>query len=382
MSQSKRKAVVVTGTRAEYGILKPLLHRINSSKKLELYLIVAGMHLEKKFGYSKKQILDDGFKIFATVAMAPLGNTGFDMAIALSKGIDKFAKIFKKLNPEFNIVFGDRAEPLAAALAAMNMNIVNVHIHGGDTSKGGIDEYMRHAITKISNLHFAATPLSANRIIKLGENKKFVHMSGSLAIDGIGNKYSKRQTLMKYGLRNNYILMVQHPVTTQIKYANYQIRTTLDALIKLKRDAVIIGPNSDAGHYEIFHTIKKYTAKHKFLKFYTNLPRDEYLSLLKYCALILGNSSSGIVDAPSFKKATINIGIRQLGRESASNVIHVRHNVSSILAGVKRAESEKFKKILKKCTNPYGNGTAAKKILTILENQKITDELIQKKLTY
>ncbi len=380
---SRRKIAVVTGTRAEYGILTSLLHEIKQSKKLELYLIVAGTHLEKKFGYSIEGIIKDGFKISNTVQMTS-GNTGYDMSMATSQGITQFSKVYEKIKPDFNIILGDRDEPFAAAIAAMHMNMINIHIHGGESSKGGIDEYIRHAITKISNIHFAATKQSAQRIIKMGENKKYVFVTGSPSIDGIMNTeyLTKDQVLEKFGLKDNYVLAVQHPVTTQTKDAGNQMKKTLDALVKWGQDAVIIGPNSDAGHREIFQLIKQYIQTYKFLKFHVNLSRKDYLSLLKYCDFIIGNSSSGIIDAPSFKKPTINIGIRQIGRESASNIINTQHNVNSIILAIRHAHSIPFQKTLQKCTNPYGDGKASKRIVKILETIQITDDMIQKKISY
>lgn len=379
----KKKIVVVTGTRAEYGALKPLLQQIKENPKFQLYLIVAGMHLSKKFGYSVKEIIHDGFKISGKVVMVPSGNTGYHMAIGLSEGIKQFSELFKKIKPDFNIIIGDRDEAFAAAIAAMHVNIINVHIHGGDTSKGGIDEYMRHAITKISNIHFAPTPKSAQRIVKLGEDKKYVFVTGSPAIDGIAKKYQpENKILRKYGLKNGYALVVQHPVTTQTKDSAKQITVTLNALVKLGKEAIIIGPNSDAGHNEILRTINQYVKRYKFFKFYTNLPREEYLSLLKYCDFIIGNSSSGIIDTPSFKKPAINIGIRQFGRQSANNVINVEHNVNSILKGINYAYTSRFRQILQKCKSPYGNGKASKRMLRILSNIKMNNDLLQKKITY
>ena len=383
-NHSKRKIAVVTGTRAEYGILKPLLQEIKQSKKLELYLIVAGTHLEKRFGNSINEIIKDGFMISDTVKMTPSGNTGHDMSMAISKGIARFSEIYKKITPDFNVILGDRDEAFASSIAAMHMNIINVHIHGGESSKGGIDEYMRHAITKISNIHFAATKQSAQRILKMGEKIKHVFVTGSPAVDGIVTiKYlTKNQVLEKFGLKENYVLVVQHPVTTQTKDARNQMKKTLDALVKWGRDAVIIGPNSDAGHYEIFQIIKQYTKSYDFLKFHTNLSRSDYLSLLKHCDFIIGNSSSGIIDAPSFKRPAINIGIRQLGRESAGNVINTQHDTASIIKAIRHVHSSQFQKTLQKCTNPYGDGKASKRIVKILETIPITDDLIQKKISY
>lgn len=383
MRSNKKKIIVTTGTRAEYGVLKPLLEQIKKNPKFQLYLIVAGMHLSKKFGYSVNEIIHDGFTISGRVKMVPLGNSGYEMSVALSEGIKQFSNIFRKVKPDINVILGDRDEAFAAALAAMHMNIVNVHIAGGDISKGGIDEYIRHAITKISNVHFVSTQKSHANVIKMGEDKKYVFQTGSPTIDGIPKKFpSKNDVLKKYGLRDGYLLIIQHPVTTEVSESGDQMKTTLEAVVKTGRDAIVIGPNSDAGHQEILQTIKRYVKKYGFIKFHVNLPRDEYLSLLKYCDLIMGNSSSGIIDAPIFKKAAINIGIRQEGRESAGYIVNTTHNTNSILRAVKYVSSPQFKHKLKKSKNVYGDGNASYRIVRILENLKITPELLQKKITY
>lgn len=383
MKLLKKKIVVVTGTRAEYGILKPLLQKILENPKFQLHLIVAGMHLSKKFGYSISQIISDGFTISGKVEMVPQGDTGYDMSIALSRGIAQFSNLFKKIRPDFNLILGDRDEAFAAAIAAMHMNIINVHIGGGDVSSG-IDEYMRHAITKISNIHITSTKDSTMRIIKLGEDKKYIFHTGSPTIDGIPQNFSpKSDILKKYGLRDGYFLVIQHSVTTEPTKSKSQIETTLKAIVKLGKDALIIGPNSDAGHEKIFQTIRHYARKYDFIKFHKNIPRDEYLSLLKYCDLIIGNSSSGIIDAPFFKKASINIGRRQEMRTHTTNVINVEHDVNSIIEGVKRAYSLQFKRVLDRCDkNLYGDGRASEKIVEKLESIKIEPRLLQKKITY
>ena len=227
-----KKILVTTGTRAEYGFLRPVLKQIQKSDSLKLILIVTGTHLSKKHGLTINEIKKDGFFVNAKIKMIPFGNDNFSMATELGKGILSFTKIFKKFKPDINLILGDRDEMLASSLAAYHMNIPNAHIHGGDVS-GGLDEYTRHAITKISNIHFAATKQSKSRIIRMGENKKFVFFTGSPGIDElVKNKIStKNELLDKYNIdfKGNEIILLYHSVTTEIKFSKNQIKKILDA---------------------------------------------------------------------------------------------------------------------------------------------------------
>src|SRR5690242_5900303 len=222
----KRKIIITTGTRAEYGILRPIIKEILKNKKLKLYLIVTGTHLSKKHGFTINEIKNDGFEIYKTIEMFPKGDSTFHMSTALGEGMIAFSKIFAKVKPDINLVLGDRDEMLASSLAAYHMNILNAHIHGGDKS-GGIDEYTRHAITKISNIHFAATKKSRDRIIKMGENPRYVFLTGSPSVDEIMNtKITSKNNLERtYNLKFNgdEILLIQHPVTTQTDLSEKQI---------------------------------------------------------------------------------------------------------------------------------------------------------------
>lgn len=379
-----RKITVTTGTRAEYGILRPLLHTISNSKKLELNLIVTGMHLSKKHGMTIKEIQNDGFKITATIKMIPENNSIFSMADSLGKGISSFAKAFKKIQPDINVILGDRDEVLASALAASHMNIPNAHIHGGDKTKAGIDEYNRHAITKISNIHFAATKKSMERIIKMGENPKYVFFTGSPSVDEIvTNKITVKSELeKKYKLKfsGKEILLLQHPVTTQTTKSNFQIETTLKGLLKLKNPTIAILPNSDAGHKEIFSKLKKFSINHRFLKVFPSIPRSDYLGMLKNCGVLIGNSSSGIIEANYFKIPVINLGIRQSGRETHPSVINISNPTPKLIAN-QIQKTLTSKKILKK-TLIYGQGNSSKKIIQILEKIKLDAKLIQKQISY
>ena len=381
----KRKICVTTGTRAEYGLLKPILNEISKSKKLDLYLIVTGMHLSKKHGYTIREITNDGFSVYSKVEMIPEGNSSYFMANSLGKGVIEFSKIFKKLKPDINLILGDRDEAFASALAASHMNIPNAHIHGGDKTMAGIDEYIRHAITKISNLHFAATKKSQQRIINLGENPKYVYFTGSPGIDEIKNNNisSKTQLEKKYNMKitGNEIILLQHPVTTQIKSSKKQIDNTLNAIKKLKKPTICISPNSDAGNFEIFQALQKASSDFSFIRLFQNMPRNDFLGLLSNCFVLVGNSSSGIIEASYFKIPVVNIGIRQKNREKGNNVIDVKDNQVLIYNTIKKLFNPKSKRI-GKLSSIYGTGNTSKKIIKVLETVLLNDKLVQKQIMY
>ena len=382
----KRKISVTTGTRAEYGILRPVLKKISSSKKLELYLIVTGMHLSQKHGMTIDEIKKDGFKIYAKIDMLPERDSTFFMAKTVGEGVIKFSKIFKKLKPDINLILGDRDESLASALAAYHMNIPNAHIHGGDRTEAGIDEYNRHAITKMSNIHFVATKKSRQRVLKMGENPKYVYLTGSPSIDEVlSNRISKKRELEdKYGIHftGKEILLLQHPVTTETEQTEKQIRNILNAIVKIGNTTIAIAPNSDAGNRIIFQYLKKYSQKYAFIKTYQTLPRADFLGMLNNCGVLVGNSSSGIIEASYFAIPVINIGIRQEGRERGKNVIDVPTNsenliYNTILQGIKNKNM-----FMNRCRYIYGSGNASKKIVKYLENIKLDKKLIQKQIYY
>jgi len=380
----KRKILVTTGTRAEYGILRPILHQIKKSKKLELILVVTGTHLSKKYGNTINEIKNDHFSIHAKIPVIPKNDTNYSMSIALGKSVIEFSKVFKKFNPDVNLILGDRDEMLASALAASHMNIPNAHIHGGDIS-GGIDEYNRHAITKLSNIHFAATKKSKNRIIKMGENPNFVFNTGSPSIDEInqGKITSKNKLEKKYNIdfTKPTILLVQHSVTTESDKSNAQIITTLKAITTLKYSTIAIAPNSDPGSNKIFQNIKLYSKNYPFIKMYYSVPREDYLGLLKNCSMLIGNSSSGIVESSYFDTSVINLGIRQKNREKDNNVINLENpSKDSICKIISKILQKKHSKTTKKSI--YGNGHASKKIVRYLENILLNEKLIQKQISY
>lgn len=377
----KRKIFVTTGSRSEYGILRPVLHEIIASKKLKLYLIVAGMHLSEKHGMTINEIKKDGFKIFATVDMIPKGDSPFFMSKALGEGIIKFSEIYHKLLPDINVILGDRTEALASSLAAYHMNIPNAHIHGGDKSKAGLDEYTRHAITKISNIHFAATKKSRERIIKMGEDSRYVFLTGSPSIDEIYNQKITSKSILekKYSIKFNgdEILLLYHPVTTNIKNSK-EIVNILQAVVKHRKTTICIAPNSDAGNKKIFQLLELYSKMFPFIKLYKNLPRCDYLGMLKNVGVLIGNSSSGMIEASYFNTSVINIGIRQKDRERGKNVIDLeKTSINSIYHLI-----DKYMKIKKISVPIYGDGKASKRIVKHLENITLSKQLIQKQISY
>ncbi len=382
----KRKISVTTGSRSEYGILRSVLDEIIISKNLDLILIVSGMHLSKKFGLTLNEIKKDGFRIDAKIDMIPKGNSTFHMAQALGNGVLGFSRVFMKLKPNINLVLGDRDEAYASAIAASHMNIPNAHIHGGDKSKAGIDEYNRHAITKISNIHFAATKKSKERIIRMGEDPRYVFYTGSPSKDEImkGKITSKENLKKKYGLNfdGNEIILLQHPVTTESKMSHFQIRNTLKAIVKTKKNTIAIAPNSDAGNNEIFKNLQEFSQKYKFVKMYKNLSREDYLGVLKNGGILVGNSSSGIIESSYFGLPVVNIGIRQKDRERSENVIDTKDDsTQSIYLNILKAFKLKERKFKVK-KFPYGRDITAKKIISILEKISIDKDLIQKQIHY
>jgi GDP/UDP-N,N'-diacetylbacillosamine 2-epimerase (hydrolysing) len=381
-----RKITLTTGTRAEYGILRPLIREIQKYSSLRLFLIVAGMHLSPRYGLTVREIEEDNIPIHASVKMDPQMDDGYGMAKAFAKGVEKFALIFRQLRPDINVILGDRDESFASACAAFHMNIPNAHIHGGD-STGGIDEYIRHAITKLSNIHFAATFKSASRIFSMGEDKRFIFNVGSPALDEVVSlrrtDYQKLASKYMITDKKQFILFIQHPVTTQVNESERQITESIEAVLQSKLPVIIVGPNSDAGNTIIRRIIRKYVKNSDLLSYFESIPRREYLGLLSMCSVLVGNSSSGILDAASFKKPVVNIGIRQSGREKADNVIDVDYRRDQITSAINTCLHNKgFKRKLGKCVNPYGDGKASPRIAKILSTIKLDSKLVQKRIVY
>jgi len=380
-----RKIAVVTGTRAEYGYLKPLMSAIDEDKDLELIPIITGMHLLKDFGNTYK-IVEEDFPKSMKIPMSLNGDTLIDMANYLAYGIKNIAKCLNEKKPDIVVIIGDRSESLAAALAGMYLNIPIAHINGGDVSGGNIDESIRHAITKISHIHLVHTKENADRLEKMGEEKKRIFVTGALTLDVILNKTlkSKDEIFKKYKLNpdKTTFLVAQHPITT-LEYKGYlQMKELFLALNVLKEQTVMIYPNCDSGSGALIDLIEKY--KHEdYLHIFKNLPHEDYLSLMKSASLMMGNSSSGIIESPSLKTPVINIGSRQQGRSRSKNILDVEPDKNKILDSIDFVLHDKdFLKKVKSCENKFGDGKTSQKIVKILKNIEINEKLIQKQITY
>jgi UDP-N-acetylglucosamine 2-epimerase (non-hydrolysing)/GDP/UDP-N,N'-diacetylbacillosamine 2-epimerase (hydrolysing) len=382
-----RKVAVVTGTRAEYGILYPVLKAIEAKPELELSLVVTGMHLSHEFGYTINEIKRDGFRVDAKVRMHSKSDTLTAMAKAVGLGIVGMSRTWERLRPDIILVLGDRAEPFAAAISGAYMNIPVAHIHGGDACIGGnIDDSNRYAITKFAHVHFPATSKSAERIIKMGEEEWRIHQVGSPALDVILSEplLPTKQIAERFhlDLSQTLILVVQHPVTLQVDNAAEQMRETLEAVVEIGYPTVLIYPNSDAGGRRMIEVIESYRRR-TFIKTFKSLPRKEYLSFMKCASVIVGNSSSGIIDAPSLGLPAVNVGIRQEGRERGKNIIDVGHDKQEIVKAIQKALNDKgFIAEVNKCESPYGDGKTGPRIAGILSEIEITPHLLQKKITY
>ncbi|MDI6786042.1 MAG: UDP-N-acetylglucosamine 2-epimerase [bacterium] len=380
-----KKIAVITGNRADYGIYYPILKTILAHSNLELFLIVTGSHLSPDFGNTIDEILRDGFNIKAKVDMLPDDDTGAAMAKSLGKGIIGITKALELIQPNILLILGDRGEMMAGAIAGAHMNIVVAHIHGGEVS-GTIDESLRHAITKLSHIHLVATNKSAKRIIKLGEQKNMVFVVGAPRLDTILNQKLIEPSIIakkfNLDLSRPILLAVQHPVTTEINEAAWQMKQTMQALKKLSLQTILMLPNSDAGGQAMIKIIKEFKDC-SFINSFSSLPHLEYLSLMKIAKVMVGNSSSGIIEAPSFHLPVVNIGTRQQGRQCSNNIINVKYNKVEIIKAINKALfDENFRKRIKNCKNPYGDGKASSIIVKILNKIKITPNLLQKKLTY
>ena len=368
-----KKICVVTGTRAEYGLLYWLLKEIEADKELQLQVIVTGMHLSPEFGLTYKEI-EKEFKINKKIEMLLSSDTSVGISKSMGLAQISFAESYDELKPDIVIVLGDRYEIFSATSAAMIARIPIAHLHGGETTEGAFDESIRHSITKMSHLHFTATNEYKNRVIQLGENPSRVFNVGGMGIENIKRlkllSKDEFEKSIEFKLNIKNILVTFHPVTLENSTAKEQFQQLVDAIDELEDTNIIFTKaNSDTDGRVINQMIDEYVTKnsHKSIVF-TSLGQLRYLSALQYVDAVVGNSSSGLAEAPSFRIGTINIGDRQKGRIKASSVIDCEPNKDSILKSFEKLYSKEFQETLKTTINPYGNGCASKKIVEILKN--------------
>ena len=382
---SRRKVCVVTGTRAEYGLLYWLLKEIQNDKELELQLIVTGMHLSPEFGLTYKEI-EKEFKINKKIEMLLSSDTPVGISKSMGLAQISFAEAYAELKPDILIVLGDRYEIFSCVSAAMIAQIPIAHLHGGETTEGAFDESIRHSITKMSHLHFTAADEYKNRVIQLGENPSRVFNVGGLGIENIKRlKLLTKEEFEKsidFKLNKKNILVTFHPVTLESSTAQEQFQELLNAVDELKDTNIIFTKaNSDTDGRVINQMIDEYVVKnaHKSIGF-TSLGQLRYLSALQYVDAMVGNSSSGLTEAPSFRIATINIGDRQKGRIKADSIIDCEPRKASITKVFEDIYTKNFQNALKIVNNTYGDGCASKKVIE--EIKKVDLDNILKKPFY
>jgi UDP-hydrolysing UDP-N-acetyl-D-glucosamine 2-epimerase len=380
-----KKILVVTGTRSEYGLLYNVIKKIQESNNLELQLVVTGNHLVLEYGYTVETIKKDGFKIDEKIDM--LVNSNKKSGVVKSMGIEliQMAQAFDRLKPDLILILGDRYEIFVAATCAMMMNVPIAHIAGGEITEGAVDDQIRHAITKMSHLHFVETETYRNNVVKMGEEKWRIYNVGSLGVENvIGNVYLSCSDLfnrMGVFVDKNTMLVTFHPVTLELDKLHSQVDNLVDALMKFKEKKIIITyPNSDAGNKYIIRKFKELASLKNNVFLFKSLGVQKYLSAMKLCGCVVGNSSSAIVESPVLKIPVVNIGNRQRGRIMADNIIQCSYSSDDIYNAVLYAFSREFINIAKDTKSLYGNGYASNNIINILESISINDTLIKKKL--
>lgn len=382
----KRTILVLTGTRAEYGLLKSAMEVIEAHRDLALSVVATGMHLSPRHGMTVEEIREDGFTVDSEVLMQVDGDSGTAMAKSLGVGTMGLADAFESLDPDIVLLLGDRDEALAGALAGAHMNIPVAHIHGGDAMQGAvIDDSIRHAITKFAHLHFPASERSAERIRKLGEEEWRITVAGAPGLDDVlAGAYTGPEVVRaKYNIDRDEMLalVVQHPVTTQHEQAREQMAATLDAVEATTEQTVVIYPNSDAGGEQMIVEIESRSFGDDVWTF-RSLPRREYLGVMAAADVMVGNSSSGIIEAPSFDLPVVDIGPRQEGRERAENTHSVAHNENEIRSAIQDCLDESFREQAAASANPYDYGGAGERIAQRLADVAFDGALLRKRLTY
>ena len=379
-----RKICVVTGTRAEYGLLCGLMKKIQNDSALDLQLAVTGAHLSPEFGLTYREIEKDGFHIDEKIEMLLSGDT--PVAVTKSMGVEliSFAEVFDRLKTDIVVLLGDRYEMLIVATAAMMARIPIAHISGGDTTEGILDEAIRHSISKMSLLHFPSTETYKKRIVQMGENPARVFNVGAIGLDNIKNlkllSKNEFENAINFKLRKINFLVTYHPVTlseTPVEISFQKLLNVLDSY----PDAGIIftQPNADSGGRSIYKVLEEYASRNKDrTRLFKTMGQIRYLSALQYVDAVIGNSSSGIMEVPAFFKPTVNIGVRQKGRIMADSVISCDENENAIKAAVEKALSAEFNSKIKNQSNPYWQGGAIDKILNVLKNYDLSPECLMK----
>ena len=379
-----KKIMILTGSRGEWGYIRPIMKLAKERNDVEIVLVVTNMHLLTSFGETYKEIEKDGFKIDYKINMSLDGYNHVTSAKSLAICLMSLPDIIDVEKPDWVLLAGDRGEQLMGAIAASYTYTPVAHIQAGEVS-GNIDGMARHAIGKLVHMHFAANDDAAERLIRLGEEEFRIFNVGAPQIDELVQaRYTSLAELeerLEIDLSHGFILAVMHPVTEEAGSAGAQAEIIIRALNKIDKPKIVILPNNDAGSSLVRESIFKYKRGEYYV--YSNLKREDYLGLLKHCLCIVGNSSSGILEAPTFATPAVNIGRRQEMRYRGINVIDVSFDAKSIDAAIRKAMGDDFRQYLKEnCKNPYGDGHSSERILDLLVNTKVDSKWLIKKLTY
>lgn len=383
---AKKRIAVLTATRAEYGILRPLIERFYADGDLEISLLVTGAHLAEEFGNTYREILEDGFPIAVKIPILEKGDTAAAVSRTMANALAAFGGYFEKNRADMLVVLGDRYETLAVCLAAMNARIPIAHLHGGEITEGAVDDAVRHSITKLSYLHFPSTQEYANRIIQLGESPDRVFPVGALGVENIRKvplmTRTELEASLDFPLGDSYAVVTFHPVTLEAGSVESQFQALLDALDDFTMKYIITRANADAGGRVINRMIDQYAAGRGNVYAVASLGIRRYLSAVKYSRMVIGNSSSGIIEAPSFQVPTVNIGDRQRGRTAAESVIHCEAERGDIRKAMEEAAAMKERLKEEPVRNPYeGEGTSGK-IAAVCKDFLLHDRIDLKKTFY
>ncbi|MGE5111018.1 MAG: UDP-N-acetylglucosamine 2-epimerase [Acidobacteriaceae bacterium] len=377
-----RRIGVVTVARSDYGIYFPVLKLLQSDSDFDLQLIVAAAHFSPQFGNTIEEIEKDGFPISARVPVPMQDDSQQEVARAIGEGLHRFAATYEAVRPDILLVLGDRYEMFAAATAALPLRIPVAHIHGGELTLGAIDDAMRHCITKLSHIHFAATEEYGRRIRQLGEEPWRVHVTGSPVVDVILGlqPITKQQLESEIGLDlPGSLLVTFHPVTLDEAAAPERISNLLDALAQLDFSLIFTYPNADSGSNDIIREVRMFVKERRNARLFPNLGFRKYQSLQKYVAAMVGNSSSGFVEAACARLPVVNIGSRQEGRLRTPNIIDVPCDVTAIVSAIRKATDPAVRESAATMKNPYGDGHSAEKIVATLKALPPRPKLLKKK---
>lgn len=383
----KKKVCIVTGTRAEYGILRPLIEKLDKESSIELQIIATGMHLSPEFGLTYKNIEQDGYNITEKIEILLSSDSSVGVSKSMGLALISFAECYQRIKPDLLIMLGDRYETFSAMAAATVAKIPVAHIHGGEITEGAFDDSFRHSMTKMAYIHFTSAEDYRKRVIQLGENPERVFNVGAMGVENVLKlKLSNREELQKkleIELKAGYFTVIFHPVTLENNSAETQVNELMKALEQFSdKTIVFIKGNSDTNGRIINSAIDVYCSKYKNTYGFASLHIEDYMSLLKNSSCIIGNSSSGIIEAPSFKIPTVNIGDRQKGRIKAKTVIDCEPYAEEIISAIKIGMDNKFRNNLEKIENPYENGDTSEKVLNIIKEILFEKEINLKKKFY